>query len=75
MSVFRETKEARRAVAIFGLLKWPLFGALIAGGALVVAREFGPQVVRELGGNAGEGFAEGVVRVQTAIAKARGEYG
>lgn len=60
--------RADTAKHVFGLLKWPLFGALLAGGALVVARAFGPRVVRDLGDAGGEGFAEGVARVQRQFA-------
>jgi hypothetical protein len=75
MSVWK-TKEGRRAVTLATLLKWPLLGALIAGGALGAVRAFGPKVATNLGLQAGEGFARGVARVQqlASVSGARGWY-
>ena len=53
--------------ALVSVLKWPVFGALFAGGALIVADYIGPEVARELGGDAGAGFAEGMNRVRSMI--------
>jgi hypothetical protein len=61
--------------SIFVLLKWPLFGALFAGGVLAVAYYFGPDRARELGDAGGQGFAEGVNRFQRQIASVSGERG
>lgn len=74
MSAVWQTKEGRRAAALAPLLKWPLLGALIAGGALVVTRAFGPKVATDLGLQAGEGFARGVAKVQQ-LAAGRGARG
>lgn len=54
-----------------GFIKWPLVGALIAGGALVVARVFGPKVARNIGDAGGEAFANGVARAQQELAAIR----
>jgi len=63
-----QTKEGRRAMFLAGVLRWPILGALIAGGALVLARYAGPPVARELGRRGGEGFAEGVAQAQAQLA-------
>lgn len=41
-------------------------GAFLAGGALAVARYFGPEVARELGDAGGVGFATGMARAEEA---------
>ena len=61
------------------LLLFPLAGALLAGGAIAVARTFGPDAARELGAEAGAGFAQGVARMQSAaealtVSGERGHY-
>jgi len=63
-----QTKEGKRAAFLAGVLRYPLLGALIAGGALVLAKYAGPPVARELGRRGGEGFAEGVAKVQAQLA-------
>lgn len=63
-----QTKEGRRAAFLAGALKYPILGALIAGGALGIAAWFGPRVATDLGRRGGEGFAEGVARVQSQLA-------
>lgn len=63
------------AIAVVSLIKWPLLGALFAGGAIGMGRWLAPKylpdtlrdlspTVRDLGAEAGAGFAEGVIRVQ-----------
>jgi hypothetical protein len=51
--------------------KWAAIGGLVAGGAIVVGRLFGPSVADEIGSRAGEGFARGVAETQDQIAMAR----
>lgn len=65
----------KHAASIATFIKWPLFGALFAGAALAVGYYFGGEVVHELGQNAGEGFARGVIRVQQQLAAVSGERG
>lgn len=63
-----DTKEGRRVATLGKLLKWPAIGALIAGGALVTVRVFGPRTAEAIGRQGGEAFAEGVARVQNQLA-------
>jgi hypothetical protein len=69
------TKEGRRVAALGKLLKWPTIGALIAGGALVTVRVFGPDTAQLVGRRGGEAFAEGVAAVQNQIANNRSSSG
>jgi hypothetical protein len=70
------TTSTRRetALRVLGVLRWPVFGALLAGGALVVARAFGPKVAQDLGDAGGAGFAEGLARVQAQLASLRNAF-
>lgn len=64
------------AVAVLlAVIKWPLFGALLAGGALVVANYAGPDVAKDLGGEAGAGFAEGMAKMQKLLSSGELRYG
>lgn len=47
------------------LLKTALYGAAFVGGGLLLARWFGKGTARRLGEEGGEGFAEGVAKVQS----------
>lgn len=63
--------HSRAAVTVdtlFKVVKWPLIGALIGGGALIVGRLAGPSIADELGASAGEGFARGMSEAQDKIA-------
>lgn len=55
-------------LAIARVLRWPILGGLIGAGAIAVGRYAGRDLLaptaRELGQEAGAGFAEGVVRFQ-----------
>jgi len=62
-----QTRQGRRAASLAAVLKWPLIGAMIAGGALLVARELGPPIASELGARGGEGFARGVAEAQARM--------
>jgi hypothetical protein len=42
-------------------------GGLFAGGALIVGELLGPTVARHIGESGGEGFAQGVARVNAGI--------
>lgn len=57
-----------RRAAIGRVLKWPAIGALIGGGALLIAHLAGPSVAEDLGERAGEGFARGMAEAQAKIA-------
>lgn len=46
------------------LLKASLYGAAFVGGGLLLARWLGPKTARRLGESGGEGFAEGIAKVQ-----------
>jgi hypothetical protein len=61
-------RYVRRAHAVGRLAKWPVIGALIAGGALAVGYYLGPKAARRIGEDAGVGFAQGMVRSQEQIA-------
>ena len=63
-----QTKEGRRAAFLIGVLRYPILGALIAGGALGIAAWLGPRVATNLGRRGGEGFAEGMAHVQSQLA-------
>ena len=52
---------------LLSFLKYPIAGAMIAGGALGVAHVFGPQIADELGKDAGVSFAEGVADFQARV--------
>lgn len=66
-----EARYRQRASTVLTYAKWPLVGALIGGGALLIARMAGPSLVKQLGANAGEGFAQGVADAQERIAQVR----
>ena len=69
-----DTKQGRRVRSIGSALRWPLIGALVAGGALVVFNIFGDRVARQLGAAGGESFAEGLKKAQDQFAAlGRGE--
>ena len=65
------------AFMLIGLIKWPILGALFAGGAIGLGRWLAPDLLaptaRDLGQQAGqaagEGFAQGVYRFNQAIAE------
>ena len=59
------------AKTIGTIVKWPLIGALIGGGALIVGRLVGPSIADEAGANAGAGFARGMAEAQDKIAAIR----
>ncbi len=46
------------------LVRASLYGAAFVAGGLLLARWFGPSTARKLGERGGEGFAEGVAKVQ-----------
>ena len=54
------------------LLRYPLYGALFATGALVTARLFGGRVAASIGERGGEGFAHGVAAAQEIAGSLRG---
>lgn len=58
--------DAKRCLPIPAALRWTIFGALFAGGAIVVARIAGPPTIRKLGADAGQGVAEGMAKFQAA---------
>lgn len=58
--------------ALLAVLKYPVAGALLAGGALGVAHYFGPDLADELGKDAGLSFAEGVASFQAKLNDAAG---
>jgi hypothetical protein len=66
-----EARYRRRVSAAASLLKWPVIGALVAGGGLLVGRLVGPGIADQLGARAGEGFARGVASAQAEIAAIR----
>jgi hypothetical protein len=51
------------------VVRYGAYGALFAGGALVLADLIGPAVARDLGTAGGQGFATGVARAQETIAQ------
>ncbi len=64
----KKAAASNPATTIIAIVKWPLIGALIGGGALLVGRLVGPSVAGELGVSAGEGFARGMVEAREKIA-------
>lgn len=66
-----EDRYRRRFAAVGRWGRWAAIGGLVAGGAIVVGRLFGPSVADEIGSRAGEGFARGVAEAQDQIAMAR----
>jgi hypothetical protein len=63
-------------IAIARVLRWPILGGLIGAGAVAFGRYAGGDLLaptaRELGAEAGAGFAEGVVHFQRMLEGARG---
>lgn len=61
-------------LAIARVLRWPVLGGLFAAGAVATGRWAAPRYLadtaRDLGGNAGEGFAEGVLRFNRMVNEA-----
>lgn len=49
------------------ILTYGTYGALFAGGALVISDLVGPVVARDLGTAGGQGFGEGMIRAQAAL--------
>jgi hypothetical protein len=66
-----KASAVRAGETIITIVKWPLIGALIGGGALVVGRLLGPSIADDLGANAGAGFARGLAEAQDKIAAIR----
>ncbi len=60
---------------VIALVKWPVFGALFAGGALAVVHYLGRDRATELGAAAGDGFARGVAQAQKELAAAVSGWG
>lgn len=66
-----EARYRQRLATLRIYAKWPVIGALVAGGALLVSRMIGPSVADQLGSRAGESFARGVFQAQEQIASIR----
>ncbi len=69
-----EARYRRRAATLGKLLKWPAIGALIGGGALLVAHLVGPAIAEDLGTSAGEGFARGMIAAQEKVAALQRQF-
>ena len=63
-----EARYRQRAASAGAILKWPAIGALIGGGVLLIGRLVGPSIAKDLGANAGEGFARGMFEARKQIA-------
>jgi len=61
----RSTRSPRREEWP-AIIRWPIIGGLFAAGAIGVSRLIGPPVVRDLGVEAGAGFAEALAKVEEA---------
>ena len=66
-----EPKQLSKWASRARVLKPAGYGALFIGGALLTARIFGPRVAEDLGQRSGEGFAQGVNRIQTVVSGRR----
>lgn len=64
----RRWRGRARAVVRLGA-----YGALFAGGALLVGELVGPAVARKVGAAGGEGFAQGMASAEALIARGRGK--
>lgn len=62
----RADRYHRYGHALATAAKWPLIGALIGTGVLIVGQIVGPRIARQLGTEAGEGFARGMIEAQGA---------